>query len=609
MIEPALLNDYNNSRIHPAGFNSSLKAYDKFCYAPFSSLYFAHEGRVLACCENRTHVLGTYPQNSICEIWNGAAAVELRQYISEFNLAHGCKGCDFDLKSRNFGGIKSRSFDVARLHQRDMRYPGMMEFELENTCNLECVMCNGIFSSSIRRNREQLPPIPSPYDDEFVRQLEEFIPHLALANFFGGEPFLVEIYLKIWEKMAKLNPGMNVWVTTNGTILNNRIVQLLNRIRFNLTISIDSIEKETYEKIRVNSNFERVMENFKRFLRYTKTINSDFTVNTCPMTVNWRGLPEIVKWGNSEGFVVNIIPVRHPEELSLGSLSYNELSRIIDFYTSAEITSSDIYSERNKKNFESYIRFVEQWRQHKKLLEQHSTEAEKHQPEEEIKRRFTTALNLSSLLTDEEKKTRIGLAMEKLLRMNEKFEHAHPYLKEIMWKRIFEKKPDDLLSTLLHADERIILAQEKIPVGEKIDCICNPDSLENLHLKKMKLYLEYCVIAGDSPQNCNDVYNKWKTFLQGIKSKNEVLYEALLSVVNKGRIALLAEMLLHKDEKTFLKNFSHETVKRFQERIISEAEIIAQARRDLSVEFLKNESTVNEFMEAARHHFAVHFQV
>jgi MoaA/NifB/PqqE/SkfB family radical SAM enzyme len=48
------------------------------------------------------------------------------------------------------------------------RYPSMLELELNNTCNLECVMCIGELSSSIRKNREKLPAIRSPYDEAFV---------------------------------------------------------------------------------------------------------------------------------------------------------------------------------------------------------------------------------------------------------------------------------------------------------------------------------------------------------------------------------------------------------------------------------------------------------
>jgi MoaA/NifB/PqqE/SkfB family radical SAM enzyme len=82
-----------------------------------------------------------------------------------------------------------------------INYPRVMEFELSNECNLECVMCNGYFSSSIRKNREKLPASVSPYNDQFVDELDQFIPHLTDAKFLGGEPFMIDIYLKIWERI------------------------------------------------------------------------------------------------------------------------------------------------------------------------------------------------------------------------------------------------------------------------------------------------------------------------------------------------------------------------------------------------------------------------
>jgi MoaA/NifB/PqqE/SkfB family radical SAM enzyme len=76
----------------------------------------------------------------------------------------------------------------------------MMELEIENTCNLECVMCIGELSSAIRKNRDKLPPIKSPYNEAFVEQLEEFIPHLKELRFNGGEPFLINSVFRIFEK-------------------------------------------------------------------------------------------------------------------------------------------------------------------------------------------------------------------------------------------------------------------------------------------------------------------------------------------------------------------------------------------------------------------------
>ena len=54
----------------------------------------------------------------------------------------------------------------------------------------------------------------NPYDAAFVKQLEEFIPHLEEVKFYGGEPFLIEIYYEIWEKIMELNPKVRISVQT-----------------------------------------------------------------------------------------------------------------------------------------------------------------------------------------------------------------------------------------------------------------------------------------------------------------------------------------------------------------------------------------------------------
>ena len=46
--------------------------------------------------------------------------------------------------------------------------PMRLEFNIHNACNLQCVMCHGLASSSIRAHREGLPALANPYDETFV---------------------------------------------------------------------------------------------------------------------------------------------------------------------------------------------------------------------------------------------------------------------------------------------------------------------------------------------------------------------------------------------------------------------------------------------------------
>ncbi|HLP18740.1 MAG TPA: radical SAM protein, partial [Chitinophagales bacterium] len=283
-----LLKEYNQHR--PLGPQKYA------CYAPFKSIYFGHHGRAIACCYNRTHLLGEYPKNSIKDIWFGAEADKLREFIKHDDLSLGCTGCKQQLVAGNFDAVKAKQYDERTMNRN--RYPSVMEFELSNICNLECEMCSGDFSSLIRTKREKLPPLAMAYDDAFVKQLEEFIPYLDEVKFYGGEPFLIEIYYQIWEKIMEINPKVRISVQTNATVLNNRVKRILENTDFHINVSFDSLQKETYESIRINADFERTLENMKWFRDYAKSRNTFFGISACAMQQNWRELPAFIRFCN-----------------------------------------------------------------------------------------------------------------------------------------------------------------------------------------------------------------------------------------------------------------------------------------------------------------------
>ncbi len=164
--------------------NRPLGPQELICHAPIKNMYFAHHGKARTCCWNRSYVLGQYPEQSVHDIWFGVKAEEFRQYIVENNLNHGCHGCKTHILAGSYSVAKAKMYDERVLNANG--YPSVMEFELSNTCNLECEMCSGDFSSLIRKNREGRSALENPYDSAFVKQLEEFIPHLEEVKFYGG---------------------------------------------------------------------------------------------------------------------------------------------------------------------------------------------------------------------------------------------------------------------------------------------------------------------------------------------------------------------------------------------------------------------------------------
>jgi MoaA/NifB/PqqE/SkfB family radical SAM enzyme len=368
IISKDIIKSYKKTRTTA---NSSI-----ICHAPFQSINFAQGGIATACCYNREHVLGTYPENTIDEIWFGTKAEELREYIKLNNLGHGCKICAMQLQSENFAAVHARHYDFQSDHpiksifkksinyiknKRYAKYPRVIEFELSNTCNLECVMCNGYFSSSIRKNVEKLPPMKMAYDDSFVEQLADYIPHLTDAKFLGGEPFLIPIYYKIWNDIILLNPKCKVHITTNATILNDKAWNILNKLPANIIISVDSINEETFNNIRKGANWTDVNNNIKLLHSYTKKKGTDLNFSVCPMILNWEEMPEIIQHGINNNIYIYLNTVINPENLSLKYLEKFDAEKIIKFYSEYNFTGSGFYYDYNLKQFLGLINMINYW--------------------------------------------------------------------------------------------------------------------------------------------------------------------------------------------------------------------------------------------------------
>jgi MoaA/NifB/PqqE/SkfB family radical SAM enzyme len=352
------------------------KATERLCHAPFANMNFEQNGDVTACCFNRTHVLGSYPKMSLLDIWFSDKANELRNYIDANDLGGGCEICAKQLLAHNFMGSRARGFDENATsnwdnipeklrnklkHGQWQQMPRSMEFELSNTCNLECVMCHGYFSSTIRKNREHLPPIHQPYDAGFVEQLKPFLPYLKEAKFLGGEPFLIDIYYQIWEAIAEINPNINIYITTNATIYNNKVRALLDRLKVNPVISIDSLVEGTYNTIRKNASFARVMENVGQLRAYCLEKGTQVSFAVCPMTLNKDELPEMVQYANKEGIRLFFNTVFQPEIYSLKFLRDADLASLIDTYNKTTLADDSEIARHNASVFKDLVHQLEAW--------------------------------------------------------------------------------------------------------------------------------------------------------------------------------------------------------------------------------------------------------
>ena len=138
--------------------------------------------------------------------------------------------------------------------------PITMDIEPTTGCNFRCTMCQVSSPNFISKN----------LDFEMFKKTIEDNKQLLKIKLQGmGEPLVNNNFFKMVDYASKY--GIVSEITTNGSLLDdNNISKLFYSNLSRITISIDGASKSSFEKIRVKSNFETVIENCKNLVKQFK---------------------------------------------------------------------------------------------------------------------------------------------------------------------------------------------------------------------------------------------------------------------------------------------------------------------------------------------------
>jgi MoaA/NifB/PqqE/SkfB family radical SAM enzyme len=329
------------------------------CNAPSTNLYFQADGTAAPCWLYFPSKPPRWsPERSIADIWHGPELSKVRAALAADRFIGRCSECAHD--------IRTGDEPLAAAYDNDRPigdWPTMLEIELSNLCNLECVMCNGLLSSRIRKNREGLAPLDVPYDETFIDQVTELLPHLQELRINGGEPLLQPLVHLLGERVAEHRPDLRITIATNGTVLNAKVRRFMERCTLHFNISIDSLQPERFEAIRVHADFAKLMANVEEFHAYCRANERTLCIMVNPMRANWQEMPDFVRWCNERDLPVWFNTIRSPEHLALHSLSRSELADIhheLDTATFAEPVTA--MEQRNDGVYRQLVHHVATWR-------------------------------------------------------------------------------------------------------------------------------------------------------------------------------------------------------------------------------------------------------
>ena len=302
----------------------------KICNAPFASMYLDPLGDVRACCMNRWHELGSVRESSLADIWRGPAAEELRERVAVGDLELGCESCSHALRAGGRDAAFLRVFDELDPGGSTPAWPLQLELALSNTCNLQCVMCNGDLSSSIRAHRERRTALKSAYGESFFEELDPFLENVQRVVFLGGEPFLARESLRVMERLTEFEAPPRCHVTTNGTIWNPWVESLVKSLPMHVAVSIDGVTKRTAGMVRVGSDLDDVLVNTRRFRDASTITGGGSSLSYCLMVPTWREFGDLLLLADDLDMDVFVNPVTAPPRFSLYHLSARELSEVVD---------------------------------------------------------------------------------------------------------------------------------------------------------------------------------------------------------------------------------------------------------------------------------------
>jgi radical SAM protein with 4Fe4S-binding SPASM domain len=189
-----------------------------------------------------------------------------------------------------------------------MQLPTYLQIEPVGQCNLRCQMCAIQF-------RQDGPPFGPPAFmkfDTFTRIIDQFYTLQELHLQGLGEPMMHPQFFDMVTYAA--NKVIRVTTNSNLTLLNQKRAEKCVTSNLDcLHVSIDGAIAETYNKIRVGSNFEQVVKNLELVLEKRQKLASKTPHIHLVMVIrrqNLHELPELVKlahkWSVEQFFVQHL---------------------------------------------------------------------------------------------------------------------------------------------------------------------------------------------------------------------------------------------------------------------------------------------------------------
>ena len=294
-------------------------------------MYLHSSGEVYPCgfLQGR-YSYGNINQNSLINIWNSEKSRSFRDLHAKGQNEY-CTNCQ---KKYTCHLLHDNLWDQDKSQTVKLK---KLDIMVDSFCNLKCIMCT---------NRSEVNG--GFKDPEFWSSLEtEIIPYLEEIELVGGEPLISKDTYKLFDLVLKVKPDIRWIITTNGHMdFSDYLVKYLDRLNiYSFSISVDSVHKENFKKIRVNGDLNKTLNFLFKAQEFKEKHGKNFylNVNFLIQKDNALELKEVLDYFSTKNLKVYPILLREPKEYSILDLPTPQLKTILENYLA--LAESNMYAK------------------------------------------------------------------------------------------------------------------------------------------------------------------------------------------------------------------------------------------------------------------------
>jgi MoaA/NifB/PqqE/SkfB family radical SAM enzyme len=145
----------------------------------------------------------------------------------------------------------------------------ILHLETSSVCNAACPMCPREIDKGFNKDTDavslSVKQIKEMFDVSFIKNLHSMF---MCGNY--GDPASAPECLEIFEYFRHVNPDISLGIHSNGSLRNkswwSKLGTILSQPKDYCYFSVDGL-KDTNHLYRVNTNFDKIMENASSFIK------------------------------------------------------------------------------------------------------------------------------------------------------------------------------------------------------------------------------------------------------------------------------------------------------------------------------------------------------